>query len=261
MEYFLFDNHSHIADEKFSEEVEIILERAKKEKVKYIINPSSDIKDSKNAIAIANKYDNVFAAIGIHPHEAKYFDDNTIYILRELAKNNKKVVAIGEIGLDYFYNHSPKEIQIEVFREQLRLAKDLNIPVVIHDREAHQDVMNILTEEDSFSNGVIMHCYSSSAEMGKEFVKKGAFISFSGTVTFSNAKKIVEAAKVIPMDRILIETDAPYLSPTPMRGTRNEPSYVRFTCEKLAEIKGVSFEEMANQTFNNTIKAYRLDIK
>lgn len=258
MKYRLFDNHTHIADEKFSGEVDSVVERARANGVSHMIIPSCDLQTTYDGLELSQKYDNIYVGVGSHPHEAKFCDADTLKIYEHLAKTRKEVVAIGEIGLDYYYEHSPRDVQKAVFVEQIRLAKTLNLPVIIHDRDAHADTMNILTLEEAFDTGVIMHCYSGSAEMAKEYVKKGAYISFAGTITFKNANKIKEALKVVPMDRILVETDSPYLTPTPHRGERNEPAYVYFTCMEAASLKGVSFEEMAEASFNNTIAAYRI---
>ena len=160
--------------------------------------------------------------------------------------------------MDYYYDHSPREIQKMAFIEQIRLAQTLNLPIVIHSRDAHKDTMDILKLEEAFSTGVIMHCYSSSAQMAKEYVKLGAYISFAGPITYKNAVNLREAVETVPLDRLLVETDSPYLTPVPLRGKENKPSYVKYTCERMAAIKGISFEEMANITFENTLKAYRI---
>lgn len=261
MNYKLFDNHTHITDRRFEKDFDEVIKNARKNSVTHMIIPSTDLQSAHDGLELASKYDDIYIAVGTHPHEAKHCDVDTLKMYEHLAKTEKKVVAIGEIGLDYYYDHSPRDIQKAVFIEQIRLAKTLNLPIVIHSRDAHGDTMEILTLEEAFDTGVIMHCYSGSAEMARQYVKKGAYISFSGTITYKNATKIKEAVEVVPMDRILIETDAPYLTPTPHRGKRNEPAYVYFTCMEAANLKGVTFEEMANATFENTFKAYRIDKK
>lgn len=258
MNYRLFDHHAHIADAEFLGKSDEAIASAKEAGVTHIIVPSCDLETSNLALNLANSRENVYACVGTHPHEAKFCDADTLKMYENMAKNNRKVVAIGEIGLDYYYDNSPRDVQKSVFIEQIRLAQTLGLPIVIHSREAHKDTMDILKLEDAFSTGVIMHCYSSSAEMAKEYVKRGAYISFAGPLTYKNASNLREAASVVPLDRLLVETDSPYLTPVPHRGKQNQPAFVYHTCEKLAEIKGVSFEEMANITFENTIRAYRI---
>lgn len=258
MKIRLFDHHAHIADGDFIGREDEVIRHAKEEGVTHIIVPSCDLETANLGVNLANRYDNVYALVGTHPHEAKYLDAETLQIYESMAKNNEKVVAIGEIGLDYYYDHSPREIQKMAFIEQIRLAQTLNLPIVIHSRDAHKDTMDILKLEDAFSTGVIMHCYSSSAQMAKEYVKLGAYLSFAGPITYKNAVNLREAVENVPLDRLLVETDSPYLTPVPFRGKENQPRYVRHICEKMAEIKGVSFEEMAKITFENTLKAYRI---
>jgi TatD DNase family protein len=222
------------------------------------MNPGADFESSVKSIELADKYDMIYAAVGVHPHEAKTMDDMMLELLKGMTKK-PKVMAIGEIGLDYHYDHSPREIQREWFRKQIRLAKEVNLPIIIHDREANQDVMNILKEEKAFDTGVLMHCYSGSAELAKQYVKLGAYISIAGPVTFKNARKTVEVVKTVPIDHLMIETDSPYLTPVPHRGKRNESGYVRFVAEKIAEIKDMSFEEVARQTTENAKKYFGIE--
>ncbi len=254
----LFDSHAHLDSEKFDGERDKIVENAKQAGLKFILNPAADFKTSLGAIEVANKYDMVYAAVGVHPHDADTLDDKMIDDLRELAKH-PKVMAIGEIGLDYYYDNSPRELQKQAFIKQIRLAKELKLPIIIHDRDSHEDVFNILKAENPFDTGVVLHCYSSSAELAKEYIKLGAYISIAGPLTFKNNKKTPEVVKEVPLDRLFIETDSPYLTPTPFRGKRNEPAYVRYVAEKIAEIKGVSFDEVARTTRENACKFFGIE--
>ena len=197
---------------------------------------------------LSKKYDFIYAAVGVHPYDAPFLKESHIEELRNLAEN-EKVVAIGEIGLDYHFPDTDREGQKEGFTKQLKLAKELNLPYIIHDRDSHQDCYDIIKESGYF-NGV-MHCFSGSSEFAKQMLSLGLYISFAGTVTFKNANKVKEAAKVVPLDKLLIETDCPYLSPEPFRGKRNNPSMVKYTLSEIAEIKGVSVEELAKITMEN----------
>lgn len=254
----IFDSHSHIDDRRFSNDIDEVIQRAKDAGLKYIMNPGADLETSLNAVKLASKYDMVYAAVGVHPHDTEEMDEMTLQMIKGLAKKDK-VMAIGEIGLDYYYDNSPRDIQKKWFREQIRLAKEVGLPIIIHDRDANQDVMNILKEEEAFENGVLMHCYSGSAELAKRYIKLGAYISIAGPLTFKNNKKTTEVVKEIPLDRLMVETDAPYLTPQPHRGKRNEPSYVKYVVDKIAEIKGLTFDEVANATAENAKRYFRID--
>ncbi len=254
----LFDSHTHVNDEKFDADQEEIILSAYNSGVNLMMLPGADLESSMSAVEIAKKYDMVYAAVGVHPHDATSMDDLTLDMIKALSKNTK-VKAIGEIGLDYHYDFSPREVQKKWFRAQLMLAKQLKLPVIIHDREAHQDVFDILDEVDAYETGVIMHCFSGSAELAQEYLKRGAYISIAGPVTFKNARKSQEVARIVPMDRLLIETDAPYLTPTPFRGKRNEPKHVRLVAEKIAEIRGFDFEYVANKTYENAKRIFKID--
>ena len=212
---------------------------------------------SKKAIGIANKYDFIYATVGVHPCDTYDMTDEDIERLRIMAKNNPKVRAIGEIGLDYHFDDTKPDIQKEWFIKQLRLAKELNMPVVIHDRDSKGDVIEILKRE-GISNGV-MHCFSGSAETARELVKMGFMISFTGVLTFKNARRAVEACRSIPMERLMIETDCPYMAPEPHRGERNYSGYVKYVARKMAEIKGLSYEETARITMENGLRFYGIE--
>lgn len=254
----LFDSHAHLDSSKFNSDRDKVIRRAHDSGVSLIMNPGADYESSINAVKLAEQYDFIYAAVGVHPHEADTMDDMMLGLIKAMARK-KKVQAIGEIGLDYHYDFSPRDVQRHWFRKQLQLAKELKMPVIIHDREANQDVMDILKEENAFETGVLMHCYSGSAELARQYVKLGAYLSIAGPVTFKNARKLVEVVKTVPLDRLMIETDSPYLTPHPYRGKRNESTYVKYVCEKIAEIKGVTYEEVANQTMENAKKYFNID--
>lgn len=254
----LFDSHAHLMDEKFENEFLNIVQQAKQNDVKYITNIGYNELTSKQAIQQAERSENVFATIGIHPEHCNCDSIDTTFI--EELVHNEKVVAIGEIGLDYHYEGTNRENQKKHFKEQIQLANHFQLPVVIHSRDADMDMLEIL-KQTSIEKGFVMHCFSSSVEIAKEILKLGGYISFSGTVTFKNARNLIEVAKLVPLDRILVETDAPYLAPEPKRGTRNEPAFVKYTAQKIADIKEMSLEKLATITLENTKRFYRLSLK
>jgi len=212
---------------------------------------------SVKAVNTAHKYDNIYAAVGFHPHSAKEMDEDSLEIIKSLAKKDK-VIAIGEIGLDYHYDNSPRDIQRKWFKEQIRLAKELNMPFIVHDREAHGDILKIFKEENYKGMRGIIHCYSGSYEMAQEFIKLGFLISIAGPVTFRNASRAKEVVRKLPLDKLLIETDSPYLSPEPKRGRRNEPAYVRYVASEIAEIKNLTLDKIAETTSENFINFFNL---
>lgn len=246
----LIDSHAHLDGEEFAQDREEVLAFAKKMGIDRIVNVGFDLPSSRRSIALAGRYPGVYAAVGVHPHEAGEAPENYLEELEKLA-SQPKVVAIGEIGLDYFYNHSEPEVQKRIFREQIRLAKRIGKPIIIHDRDAHADTLNIIREERAGETGGVLHCFSGSWEMAQECMKMGFYISLAGPVTFKNAKKGIEVALNMPLHRLLVETDSPYLTPEPYRGRRNEPGYVRYVAEKIAELKGISLEEVAEATTRN----------
>lgn len=251
----LFDSHSHVDDKRFNEDREQIIKRAITQGVDFILNPGVDLASSQRAVALAKQYTMIYAAVGIHPHDAKSCDPITLRLIEQLAKQDK-VVAIGEIGLDFHYDYSPRDVQRDVFIEQIRLAQTLKMPIIIHDRDANGEVFETLSLEDAFATGVLMHCYSGSAELAKAYVKKGAYLSIAGPVTFKNARKLKEVVATVPLERLMIETDAPYLTPEPFRGKRNEPSYVHYVCQKIAELKELSYDEVAAATKQNAMRFF-----
>lgn len=252
------DSHAHLDDERFDYDRELLIKSLKGNKIDLVINIGADLKTSKASVNLAREYDNIYAVVGVHPHSAKEVDENTIQELRKLTKE-EKVVAIGEIGLDYYYDNSPRDIQRIVFLQQLKLAKELKLPVVIHTRDAAQETFDILKEAAQDGNlRCVLHCYSGSVELAHEYIKLGFYISIGGPVTFKNSKVAKEVAKAIPLDKLLIETDCPYLTPEPYRGKRNEPMFVKYAAETIAELRGISIEELAEATTNNAIALFQL---
>jgi len=251
------DSHAHLDDERFDADREELINSLYENRVETVLNPGADLNTSKSAVALADKYPFIYAAVGCHPHDSKYMNDDTMNIFRELAKD-KKVIGIGEIGLDYYYDNSDRETQKKWFREQIRLAKELDLPYIVHDRDAHEDVFRIMKEEHYSGTRGILHCYSSSVEMAKEFVRLGFYISLGGPVTFKKARTPRLVAKEVPIDRLLIETDCPYLTPEPFRGKRNEPKYVRYVAEEIARIREVDVNEIAEVTKLNFKRLFNL---
>ncbi|MGP4082795.1 TatD family hydrolase [Pseudalkalibacillus sp. R45] len=251
----LFDTHAHLNAVQFDEDREEVIQRALDEGVSHIVVVGFDRDTIKGAMDLAEGYDFIYAAVGWHPVDAIDMTEEDLKWIEELA-SHPKVVALGEMGLDYHWDKSPKDIQMDVFRKQIQLAKKVDLPIVIHNREATEDVVRILEEENAEEVGGIMHCYSGSLEIAKRCLDMNFYISFGGPVTFKNAKKPKEVAVEIPMDRILIETDCPFLSPHPLRGKRNESSYVKYIAEQIADLKGMSVEEFAQKTSDNAFRLF-----
>jgi TatD DNase family protein len=254
----LFDTHAHLNAEQYNDDLEEVIERAQQEGVSRMVVVGFDRPTIEKAMELAERYEFIYACVGWHPVDAIDMTDKDLLWIEELAAH-PKVVALGEMGLDYYWDKSPKEIQQEVFRRQIRLAKKVKLPIVIHNREATADIVEILKEEDAAEVGGIMHCFSGSPETAKECVNMNFYISLGGPVTFKNAKKPKEVAAEIPLDKLLIETDCPYLAPHPYRGKRNEPSYVRLVAEQIAEIKGLTYEEVAEATTGNAKKLFAIN--
>ena len=245
----LFDTHAHYDDERFDGDREALLAGMPEKNVGLIVNPGCDISSSRTAVALAESFDFVYAAVGIHPENCGDFEPGMIDLLRQMAKN-PRVVAIGEIGLDYYWaENPPRELQQEVLRRQLRLAEELGLPVIIHDRDAHGDTLEIVREFPRVRG--VFHCFAGSVEMARELIKMGWMLSFNGAVTFKNAKRAPEVIAEVPLEKLMIETDAPYLTPVPHRGERNDSSYVRLVAEKIAQIKGLTPEEVEKATWEN----------
>lgn len=246
----LIDSHAHLEMKDFDKDRARVIARAVEAGVGYIITVATTIPDIYKALEIAQKNESVFVSIGIHPHEAKDIREGDYDILRSLARE-KKVVAFGEIGLDFYRNHSPREIQIARFRELLRLGKDLGLPIIFHDRDAHEEILNVLKEEGNGRWKGVFHCFSGDLSLAKKVIQMGFFISIPGTVTFTKSTTQQDVVQRIPLEKILLETDCPYLAPEPYRGKRNEPSFLRNTAEKVASIKGLSFEDVCRITSLN----------
>lgn len=253
----LIDSHAHLDDRRFDRDRDRLIKSLKEFGVELVINPGADLSSSIKAVSLAEEYDNIYAAVGVHPHSAKEMDESTIGLLKSFT-NREKVIAIGEIGLDYYYDNSPRDVQRKRFIEQLNLAKEVNLPVIIHSREANKDTFDILKEAQDGSLRGVMHCFSGSVEMAMEYIKLGFYVSLAGPVTFKNARIPKEVAKAVPLDKLMIETDAPYLTPEPYRGKRNEPIYVRYVAGTIAELKGLTFEEVAKQTAENTKRLFNI---
>ncbi|KUO52862.1 MAG: hydrolase TatD [Desulfitibacter sp. BRH_c19] len=253
----LFDSHAHLNNEKFIDDLDEVILRAATNQVSFILNVGWDIESSKKAVELAEKYPNQYAAVGIHPHDAEDYGEMEERILEHLAAN-KKVVAIGETGLDYYRNLSPKEVQRDAFKRQIALAKRVKKPLIIHDRDAHQEVMEILKEEKASEVGIVLHCFSGSSQMALECIKMGWFISLAGPVTYPNAVKPVQVAEVVPIDKLFIETDCPYLGPQSVRGKRNEPANVKHVAEKIAQVRKKTIEEIAYHTTENAKKFFKI---
>lgn len=254
----IIDTHAHLDVNRFDKDRDKVLQRAEQNGVKLIINVGFDGHSSQKAVKLAERYDMIYAAVGIHPHDAKKADDETYEMFYNFA-SHPKVVALGEMGLDYYRNLSPKKLQQEVFRTQISLAKEVDLPIIIHDRDAHGDTLKIMKEEKVSRVGGVLHCFSGSSEMALQCIEMGFYISFAGPVTYPNARRLRKVVEDVPMERMLIETDCPWLSPQPMRGKRNEPAYVKHVAEKISEIKGVSVEKVVDITTKNAKELFRLE--
>lgn len=244
----LFDTHAHYDDPRFDKDRFELLDSMPAKGVSLILNPASNLNSARRVMEYIDRFPHVFGAVGTHPHDAAGMKDEDIAEFREMARN-PKIRAIGEIGLDYYYDHSPRETQKLRLRHQLALAEELGLPVIIHDRDAHEDTLNILREFPAVRG--VVHCYSGSTEMAEALVKMGYYISFTGVITYKNARKSLDVIRRIPLDRIMIETDAPYLSPEPMRGRRNDSALVRLVAEKIAEVLETGFNDIAELTMQN----------
>lgn len=253
----LFDTHAHLQDRKLRSDLDKLLQRATEAGVEKITCVGYDLPSSQEAVNIARRYKQVYAAVGVHPHDAKTLNEETLRKLLELARD-PRVVAIGEIGLDYYRDLSPRDQQKEAFIAQIKLAQEIGKPIIIHDREANQDVMDTLKKYKAGKNGGIMHCYSGSLPLAIEAIKAGFYISFAGPLTYKNARRSQEVAARLPMDRLLVETDCPYLTPEPLRGRLNEPAHVHYVAEKMAALRGQHPDEIAYLTGRNARQVYRI---
>lgn len=253
----LFDTHAHMDDHAFDEDREALLEALPGQGVGLVMNPGCSLTSSRNACRLAREYDYIYAAVGSHPDVADEINEEVLEQYRKLCRENPKVKAIGEIGLDYHYEDIPRDIQQQAFRLQMELAKELDLPVIVHEREAHEDGLRIVDEFPTVKG--VFHCYSGSLEMAKELIRRGWYIGFTGVLTFKNARKAIEVAANIPLERIVLETDCPYMAPVPYRGKRNDPGKLCHMAEKLAELRGITVEEAARITLENGKRLYRID--
>ena len=252
----LFDTHAHLNDPAFDADRESLMESLASAGVGLVMNAGCSLESSRDIVAMAQRYPWLYASVGSHPDAADEVNDSVLEEYRKLCKLSDKVKAIGEIGLDYYYEDIPREIQQRAFRAQMALAQELNMPVIVHEREAHNDGMAIVREFPKVKG--VFHCYSGSAEMARQLVNMGWYIGFTGVLTFKNARKAVETAASIPLDRIVLETDCPFMAPEPFRGKRNHPGYLYRMAEKLAEIRGISVEEVHTITTENGKRLYRI---
>lgn len=250
----LIDTHAHLDHWDFDKDREQVIKRAREAGLVAIINIGYDYRTIKSTLELAKNHDFIFAVIGWHPNDAHKMEEQHYAWIKEHALGNPKVVGIGEIGLDYYRDRSAKEKQQEVFRRQIQLAKSVKLPIIIHNRDAHKDVLDILREEEASEVGGIMHSFSGSLEVAQEVIKLGFDISFSGPITFKNAKMPKHVADNIPLENILIETDCPYLTPEPFRGKRNEPAYVSYIAEEIARLRGLDVAEVMSITTNNALR-------
>ena len=251
-----FDSHAHLDDARFEADFDEILAHMRENGVTAMMNIGCDLPSSENSVRLAETYPWVWAAVGSHPDDADHVNEARIAVYREMCKN-PRVKAIGEIGLDYHYEDVPRDVQKTAFRMQMALARELDLPVVVHEREAHEDGLRIVDEFPDVKG--VFHCYSGSLEMAKELVKRGWYIGFTGVVTFKNARKAVEVAENIPLGRILIETDCPYMAPEPYRGRRNDPSLVPFVAAKIAQLRGLTPEDIGKATSENARRLFRIE--
>ena len=251
----LFDTHAHMNDPAFDEDRNEMILSLKEKGTDFVMNVGCCLESSKDCIALAEAYPFVYASVGSHPDSADEVNEEVIEAYRKMAQH-EKVLAIGEIGLDYYYETVPREIQQQAFRMQMELARELKMPVIVHERNAHDDGMRIAKEFKDVTG--VFHCYSGSAEMARQLVNMGWYIGFTGVLTFKNARKAVETAESIPLDWIVLETDCPFMAPEPFRGKRNDPGYLYRMAERLAEIRGISVEEVQAVTTENAKRLYRL---
>lgn len=247
----IFESHAHLDFPQFDKDRDRLINKIFSSGIEYLINIGVDKKTSTNSIRLAEKFDQIYASVGYHPHDAKDYDETFI---RDKARH-KKVIAIGEIGLDYYRNLSPKEVQKKVFDKQIKIAQDLDLPIIVHDRDAHDDCYDILCENNA--EKVVFHCFSGDEIFAEKVIEKGWFISFTGTITYKNSK-MENIVRHVPEDKFFIETDSPYLSPHPRRGKRNSPLNLQYIIEKISEIKGTTPKKIANYSYNNAINFFKL---
>ncbi len=253
----IFDTHAHYDDEVYEEDREQLLESMYQKEVKCIVNAGSSIKACHKMLELTKQYSTIYGAIGIHPSETGNLTEED-YLWLKNQTTNPKIVAVGEIGLDYYWPEPDKEIQKQWFTRQLQMATEVQLPVIIHSRDAAKDTLDILKDWNNQKTGGVIHCFSYSVEMAEEYLKMGYYIGIGGVLTFKNAKKLVEVAEIVPLDHILLETDCPYLSPEPFRGKRNQSDRIELVAEKLAQIKNISKEEVLEKTWLNAVEFYHI---
>ncbi|HVJ50725.1 TatD family hydrolase [Desulfitobacterium sp.] len=253
----IWDTHAHLDDPRYREDFDQVLENMKNAQISRVTNVGYDLASSEHSVDLAHRYDFIYAAVGVHPHDAEGVTPETWGTLLQLAKD-EKVIGWGEIGLDYYRDLSPRPVQQEIFIQQIELADQAGLPIIIHDREAHGDLLKIVKEHPP-KHGGVFHCYSGSWEMAKIVLNLGFYLSFAGPLTFKNARHTVEVASKVPLDRFLVETDSPYLTPEPYRGKRNEPTYVREVVARIAKIRELSLKEVAQQSFQNAVRLFNLN--
>lgn len=250
----LIDTHTHIDMDNYKEHFDEILQNAKMHGVEKFVIPGVEPNGFKRILELCEKYPNIYGAVGVHPEELESYNKNSEEIIKEYLKH-PKIVAVGEIGLDYYWDKSQTDKQKEIFEKQIYIAKEYHKPILVHDRDAHADTFDILKKTNAKEVGVVMHCFSGSVEFAKECIKEGFYIALGGVTTFKNAKKAKDVAKIVPLDRLLLETDAPYMTPVPHRGEENQPAFVKFVAQEIANLREVSFEEIEQAT---TLNAQRL---
>jgi len=255
----LIDTHAHLDMREFNKDRNDVMQRAHDCGIEHIITVGIDVASCGSAVRLAGEFEAVYATVGIHPHHVKEIDETSYDLLRSLARH-KKVCALGEIGLDFFRNISPRDVQTKRFRELIALAREVKLPVVVHDRDAHDETLAILKEERAFEVGGVLHCFSGDYGMAAQCFDMGFYISIPGTITFRNAHTLQEVVRRSPLERMLIETDAPFLTPVPFRGKRNEPSYVRFVADSIAQLKGIDAKEVALVTTRNAQSLFHLPV-
>ncbi|NLV59146.1 MAG: TatD family hydrolase [Clostridiales bacterium] len=254
----IFDSHCHLEDARFGDDLAAVLERMVSHGVTRCLLAGSDMDTSSRIAALTCEIDTCYGAVGVHPHEARFFQDEDLNQFKEWL-TLPRVMAIGEIGLDYYYDHSPRDVQRKVFEKQLHFAFTQGVAAIFHVRDAHGDMLSILKSHMGALPKGVLHCYSGSVESARLYLDMGFYLSFAGPVTFKNARNLAEVAAFCPMDRLLVETDSPYLAPEPMRGKRNEPSFVRFVAQKVAQIKGVPVDDLCRAAWNNTCDLFDID--
>jgi len=251
----MFESHTHYDDSRFDNDRDELLE-VLQETVEFAVNAGADIETSRKSILLSKMYKFIYASVGVHPHDVQNLNEDDMKMLKKMANDNEKVVAIGEIGLDYYYDNSDRDKQREWFERQIEVAKDVKLPIIVHSRDATKDTLDIIKKTNAKSVGGVIHCFSGSVETALEYVKMGFYIGISGVVTYKNAQKTVDVVKEVPMEYLLIETDSPYLSPVPNRGKRNDSRNLKYVAEKIAEIKGVNIAEVIENTKENAKRMY-----